>query len=492
MRKWMKKLAAHYENARMRYPEDRLMILFDIDGTILDTRYIVLFVLRSYDNARGTQFFQDLTIDDITEHETEINNMLEEWKIPRESREDILDWYSRECWSKSAIMEAHRPFAGVMEVIRWFQIQPNTFVGLNTGRAEAVRAETLCSLNKIGEEYKVNFTSDLLYMNKMGWERDIPVSKVRGVHHYCRAGYRIFALVDNEPENLAAVAEVDPGRQILLLHADTIFKSKRKSLPADSVSGTGYDFSELIRNGGLPEHIQFVWHGVNDHNAVRMFLESNVRWAECDVRLDLSRTEVVCRRESFEDMELRPGEDLPAFREMLDLLLRSGRSMKIDVRENGRLLDRVIETVKLAGAPLSSLWFNSNIEVIGEEGFRKIAENFPGSVIQCPVDSLAPLILGMPAKALEFLDALQGWGINRFSLKWRTGCLHKVVEKLEQWGFNLNIYNVPDLESFLKAVLLMPQSITSDFNFRLHYLEQLQAEGITGTKNNIMSLSGVL
>ena len=43
--------------------------------------------------------------------------------------------------------------------------------------------------------------------------------------------------------------------------------------------------------------------------------------------------------------------------------------------------------------------------------------------------------------------------------------------QLDEWGFEVNIYNVPDLESFLKAVILQPKSITSDFNFpEWHYV----------------------
>jgi hypothetical protein len=36
---------------------------------------------------------------------------------------------------------------------------------------------------------------------------------------------------------------------------------------------------------------------------------------------------------------------------------------------------------------------------------------------------------------------------------------------MDQWGFEVNIYDVPDLEAFLQAVLLLPRSITSNFNF---------------------------
>ena len=48
--------------------------------------------------------------------------------------------------------------------------------------------------------------------------------------------------------------------------------------------------------------------------------------------------------------------------------------------------------------------------------------------------------------------------------------MRSLVELLDSWSYDLNIYNVPDLTSFLKAALLLPRSITSDFNFpQWHY-----------------------
>lgn len=37
------------------------------------------------------------------------------------------------------------------------QLQPNTFVGLNTGRPKRLRPDTLKSLNKRGKDFKVEF-----------------------------------------------------------------------------------------------------------------------------------------------------------------------------------------------------------------------------------------------------------------------------------------------------------------------------------------------
>ena len=112
-----------------------------------------------------------------------------------------------------------------MEVIRWFQMQPNTFVGLNTGRPEFLREDTLRSLNKLGDEYKVRFTTGLLHMNPHGWEKKVADIKAGGVVHFQETGYRVFAMVDNEPENLNSVSKVDLHQEVLLLHANTIFES---------------------------------------------------------------------------------------------------------------------------------------------------------------------------------------------------------------------------------------------------------------------------
>ena len=77
---------------------------------------------------------------------------------------------------------------------------------------------------------------------------------------------------------------------------------------------------------------------------------------------------------------------------------------------------------------------------------------------------MAPLILVMPDRAREILGSLSEWGINRVSVKWDNLARRQVLDSLENWGYEVNIYNVPDLESFLKAALLLPTSLTADFD----------------------------
>ena len=146
MDSWMTRLARHYDKVRARYPDDELLILFDIDGTILDMRCMVLFLLRKYDEQHDTTLFQGLGLADIEVHENHVDRLLEGLNLRRSLRRKVQDWYLTNRWSSEAVLTAHHPFAGVMEVIRWFHIQPRTSVGLNTGRPAAIREDTLRSL----------------------------------------------------------------------------------------------------------------------------------------------------------------------------------------------------------------------------------------------------------------------------------------------------------------------------------------------------------
>jgi hypothetical protein len=82
-----------------------------------------------------------------------------------------------------------------------------------------------------------------------------------------------------------------------------------------------------------------------------------------------------------------------------------------------------------------------------------------------PVDFLGPLLLAVPELAKEILATLRCWGVNRWSLDWRTAGIRELMDRLEDGGWPVNVYGIPDLEAFLEASLLLPSSVTADFNF---------------------------
>ena len=467
---WMETLAAHYERMRERYPLDRLLILFDIDGTVLDMRRLVLSRLREFDAVHGTTLFASVSIEDIVADERHVDELLPLLGVPEEERERVLGWCAGALWSQEAVLNAHKPYDGVMEVMRWFQIQPDVFVGLNTGRTEHIREATLGCLNMLGAEFKVQFDDDLLHMNPNGWNENVPAAKAEAVRRFREKGYRVFAMVDNEPSNLAAIAEADPDREIMLLHADTIFDSQRRALPPRSVAGNVYDITTLATEEALPRHVQFVWHGINDERNLRQFLASNVVWGEADVRIDPATEELTLRHDPFVPAPGARQADRLTLARVLSLVEGAGKSIKVDLKESGPVLRESLLALEDAGFDDSRVWLNADLKLLGREGFAALKEARPGAVIQCPVDSIAPILLALPDEGLSMLAELRGWGINRFSVNWRKPYVRRLIDLLDGAGYELNIYNVPDLQGFLRAALLLPRSITSDFNFpQWHY-----------------------
>jgi hypothetical protein len=468
---WMRRLADHHARYRSASADERLLLVFDIDGTILDMRHMVRHVLAAYDRAHGTDLFGDLRPEDVDVHENHVAELLEARALAPSVRDDVLGWYLEHRWEPSAVLEAHRPFRGVMEVIRWFQLQPSTFVGLNTGRPESLRAETLRSLNALGREYRVHFDDDLLQMNPGDWGEGVVDAKVEGLQAFADAGYRVLAVVDNEPEIIEAMAEADKTGEILFLHARTLYESRRVSTPR-TVGGDSYDLRSLIGEQDLPQHVQIVWHGVNDPANLRQFLASPVRWGEIDLRYDPHR-ELVLRHDAYDGGVVTVGEE-PRHRRLrldqcLDAFRGAGKGAKLDIKDPAAL-GEVLDFVHRSGLDDEDLWFNGRVDTIGEHGFHRIATAHPGAVVQCPVDFLGPLAAAAPAEAERLVDMLRAWGVNRFSVSWANPHVRLLLDRLDEWGCDTNIYAVPDLEQFLRAVLLLPRSITADFNFpEWHY-----------------------
>jgi hypothetical protein len=466
---WMGALAAHYRTARRLADGKPLMLLLDIDGTLLDMRHMVLSALQSYDAAHGTSWFQRLSVDDIDVHENQVGDLLQQLDLPAQAQEAVLAFYVQHRWSAESITGAHQPFPGVLELVRWFQIQPNTVVGLASGRPEKLRADTLRSLNELGRRHRVGFSTDLLVLNPGEWEEGVSGVKVAAVKQFREQGFHVFAFMDNEPDNLNAMAQAATTDDLLLLHADTIFESRRDQLPEGAVGGHAYRLDELIVETDLPPGVQLVWHGVNSRNNLEQFLGSEVQWAETDVMLVPGHSEVMVRHDTIAERPIAPSEELITLKEVVEGVAGAGKGLKIDLKGGATLLDRVLALVEDRGIEDEGLWFNADITAIGEAGFRTLASRHPGAITSCSVDFLAPLVLAASDAAHDVLKMLSGWGVKRFSMSWKEeelrADLRCVLLPMVDWGFDLNVYNVPDLEDFLQAVLLLPRSVTSDFNF---------------------------
>jgi phosphoglycolate phosphatase-like HAD superfamily hydrolase len=459
----MRALAAHVERMRVAFPEEELAVVFDVDGTIVDTRHLVVHVLLSYDRHHDTEHFRGITVEDVVDHETRVDEILAPFGLPEPVRRDVRAWYVEMVRDPEALAASHRPYEGVLGVIRWFQLQPRTSVAINTGRPETMREVTLASLNALGAVHRVRFAPELLFMNQAGFEEDVATGKVDALVRLRLAGYRIVAVVDNEPAMIRAMAEQDETGEILFLHADTIFASRREPTPR-TAAGSSYRLSGLVDQAEVGRRVTLVWHGVNDRHNLRQFVASEVRWAELDVRRDpLGR--LVLRHDSFAATPWTREEELMPLRDCLEVLRWTGRSVKLDMKEGGEIIHEVLGVVSRLEFADEQLWFNGSIQALGPGGFERLREARPDAILQSPIDFLVPLLLAAPELAGDVLVAIGRWGITRVSVDWRTPGSRDVLDVVEQLGWEINLYGVPDLESFLEAALLLPASVTADFNF---------------------------
>jgi hypothetical protein len=83
---------------------------------------------------------------------------------------------------------------------------------------------------------------------------DVAKHKVAGIRRFQQAGYRVVAAVDNEPEIIEALVAADTSQEILFLHAQTLYQSRRRSTPR-TVEPCGYDITSLVGERDLPRHV---------------------------------------------------------------------------------------------------------------------------------------------------------------------------------------------------------------------------------------------
>ena len=406
-----------------------------------------------------------MSADSITVTEERVDELLETMPLAAPDRCGVQTWYEQHRRSSRALPLSHRPFKGVLEVIRWFQLQPMTAIGLNTGRPESMRDVTLQALNRLGREYRVCFSDELLWMASGETEAHVLCSKAAALDHFRSLGYVVVAALDNEPKYLEAMARADRSGEVLLLHADTVFSSRRAQLPSHSVRGDDYSLSDILSERHLPHHTRLVRQGLDTVDALERFLASNVHWGELAVRQDLVSGRLVIRPLSFTTAPL-VREEAPLF--LADVLCpmgAAGKGVKLDLREGVRLVDRVIAEIGEARLAREDVWCGGRLEDLRESGFRRLSSSGIAAHLDLSVDFLAPLVLGSPDTARSLLSGFEEWGVDHVSLGWSTGNKTAVLDRLTAWGYETTLCDVPDLEAFLRAVLLSPFSIASGFSF---------------------------
>jgi len=89
----MRQLAQHYAEFQRAYPEDPLLIVFDVDGVVVDPRHALRDRLLEYDRVHDTDHFDGLEAADLDVGGNHVEGLLAERDLFPVVRRDVLDWY---------------------------------------------------------------------------------------------------------------------------------------------------------------------------------------------------------------------------------------------------------------------------------------------------------------------------------------------------------------------------------------------------------------
>jgi hypothetical protein len=143
---WMRALAEHLDRVRLSYPGDELVLVFDIDGTIVDSRHLVVHALLAYDRDHGTDHFRGITAEDVSDHESLVDEIIDPFALPEPVRHDVRAWYL-DLPRSDAVAASHLPTGCLSD--RWFQLQPATRIDSTPG------ASSRCAATHLAEQLGV-------------------------------------------------------------------------------------------------------------------------------------------------------------------------------------------------------------------------------------------------------------------------------------------------------------------------------------------------
>ncbi|MEZ4664074.1 MAG: hypothetical protein R2911_41610 [Caldilineaceae bacterium] len=462
MSTWLTKLAQQYDKMRLENAHDQKILLLDIDGTILDIRYAIYHLLRQYDRQHETDFFQTLNAAHIQSPLNSLPALFKNRRLARKNQRCVLEWVLEHLYNDATIHQYSQPHEGVFALIRWFQMQPNTRVALVTGRPESQRGATLMMLNALGEPHRVSFKNEWLFMQPNGWTSSVAMHKVEAVQQLQTRGFQILAMIDSEPENLAAIDAADSIKPFLLMHSDSLRFSDPQLLPRHATVGHHFDIVSVIKNRDLPRQIQLVWAGIHNRDDMLAYLMSDIEWGEISLYPNPARDCLVLNTASRSSPTTHSSTQELSMDEALHMLKMLDKSVKFKLNVDGRAISHLLELVKQHQFAQHKIWFDLHLDLMGPTWIQQVAAAFPDAIIQTHIGPNLSTLRN-PVELKSHLKKAESWGVNRFSLSYcQPGFRHTFIE-LSDSGFDLDIDGISNRKTFIDAVLLESSSITGDF-----------------------------
>lgn len=439
---WLARLTAHVERQRRRHPFAELAVLIDVDGTLLDLRPGLLARLLAWDARQQRSTFAGLEAADLVPNEAGLRRLFDARGLDYAAREELLVDCERFCWSPEAVLGAHRPCLGMLEVLRWMQMQPGVYVVLNSSRAQERRDETVQALRTLCRHYGMGLAADRLHLAPSASGADPVEAKLAGIEHFRERGFVPVALVDDDPRAVARI-ERDLGDRDVLCLAGTPFE--RRLEPVGETDG----------DAGSPRPVSVVWTDLESMDDLELFGAANVPWAQVRVgRNDCAQLATVPRRGAEIQLE-----------ELIGAFAQLGRGLRLCFDETSALT-RALDSIGVMRFPLDRVAVHLADDQQTDAWFQRLAAHVEGGVsVSADGGHLIPLARFAPDLASQALVRLVDAGVARLVLPADAPDVATFATYVRAAGLEVELaVEGASVSRYVDAVLRAPHAVSTDFD----------------------------
>jgi len=304
-------------------------------------------------------------------------------------------------------------------------------------------------MTALGESYKIHFDDELVAMNPHG-SNAIARAKCEALERFRQAGYRIVAMVDDQPENAEAMAQSDPHGGTLYLLAHRLFAGTRRTAglqQAPIISGDGFKFDGLMPTEEVSKRVRLVCHHLQARSELLAFFRSSVEWGRIAVALDSAGVPNLVGR--FPEGPMRLETALAGINTAL-------KSVIIQLQGGLDLVIEVLELLSWFGLASSQVVFE--VDDASPEAVAHLRDTLPEICIQ---KTVIPSVYSGDLSHSTWLQDMRERGVRRLAVNWWQGEKKRVARDLLEQGWEVDIFGVDDADSFLRAILLLPTSVTA-------------------------------
>ncbi len=194
--------------ARRTRAGEKVVVVFDIDDTLADTRYRTLALARAFDEANGTSHFANLTVDQVARTGEETARRL---GLP-ESVVRAFDAYWDVGFWKAESLVHDQPMKEIVELAKKADAAGARVLYL-TGRVQAVERGTLAQLRRFGLP-DVNATN---VISKPSLRHYTPAFKAERLDAWMKRGFYVSFFFTESRRDIAHLQRAEPKVPCVLL-----------------------------------------------------------------------------------------------------------------------------------------------------------------------------------------------------------------------------------------------------------------------------------